>query len=42
MTKESYVKPEAKSETLEAEALLNQGSPIGNNGGPCDGDICDC
>ncbi len=42
MAKEPYVKPEVKSETLEAEALLNQGSPIGNNGGPGDGDVCDC
>lgn len=42
MTKERYVKPEVKSETLEAEALLNQSSPIGNNGGLGDGDICDC
>ncbi len=41
MAKEPYVKPEVKSETLEPEALLNSGSPLGDNGSPGD-DICDC
>jgi hypothetical protein len=30
MTKEPYVKPEVKSEILEAEALSSMGSPTGN------------
>lgn len=34
MTKETYLKPEITSETLEPGTLLVAGSPVDGNGGP--------
>jgi hypothetical protein len=43
MIKETYIKPEVKSEILEAEVLhLNFGSPAGGNGGGGNGGGYQC